>query len=204
MRRLLVARVTVMDVTTDLPVVSQLFLEYKASLKEFDAEFWTTADKEVGSLPGRYSPQLRGSILLARLEPPPFTTTKTTVTTKTTTTNEDSPRPMSGDVVGCVALHRLDEETCELKRLYVRSEARGYGVGKALMFKAIEVARGLNYSRVNINTLSRLTAAIALYRSFGFQTTEPYCTDTTSDAQWMQLTLPPSPSPSPLQLEEQH
>eukprot|EP01102_Stenamoeba_stenopodia_P010505 TRINITY_DN3169_c0_g1_i1.p1 TRINITY_DN3169_c0_g1~~TRINITY_DN3169_c0_g1_i1.p1 ORF type:complete len:186 (-),score=25.30 TRINITY_DN3169_c0_g1_i1:108-665(-) len=179
-------RPTVRITTTeasDLPIVARLFLEYKSSLSEFDAEFWTTADKEVGSLPGRYSPSVRGSVLLARLVKP----SKPSASNLSSDTSSLAPSEM--EIVGCVALHCLDDATCELKRLYVRSQARGYGVGKALMRKAIEVAKELGYSRVNINTLQRLTSAVALYQSFGFIPTKPYCTDTTPDAQWMQLSL---------------
>lgn len=77
-------------------------------------------------------------------------------------------------VAGCVALRALGDGVCEMKRLFVRAEYRGAGLGKLLASEVIEVARTLGYSLMRLDTLDRLTAAMRLYESLGFRKTTPY------------------------------
>ena len=79
-----------------------------------------------------------------------------------------------GDPVGCVGLYPLSSSdggrrTCELRKMYLRREARGHGHGRRLLKEAISRALELGFEAVVLETASTLTDAIALYTRFGFQ-----------------------------------
>ena len=70
----------------------------------------------------------------------------------------------AGLALGCVALKRLGEHSCEMKRMFVPPMARGRGVGRALAAAVIAQARRPGYRRMYLDTSVRQTEAIALYR----------------------------------------
>jgi GNAT superfamily N-acetyltransferase len=74
-----------------------------------------------------------------------------------------------GAPVGCGALRRLDAETAELKRMYVAPAARGTGLGRRLLDALEAEARALGVRRLVLETGTRQTAALALYRATGFR-----------------------------------
>ena len=132
----------------DLEVVRGLFREYveKLGVDLYFQEF----EKEVSTLPGKYVPP-SGRLLLAwRL-----------------TAQGDEP-------VGCVALRPLDTESCEMKRLYVKPDARGDHLGRRLAERICAEAREAGYTRICLDTLPMMTSAQGLYRSLGFAPIEPY------------------------------
>ena len=119
----------------ELATARRLILEYAATLP-FDLGFQDFA-AELESLERVYAPP-RGCLLLAWID---------------------------REAAGCVALRPLDEQTAELKRLYVRPARRGLGLGLALTRRALAAARRRGYRRVRLDTVPGMDAAIALYRA---------------------------------------
>lgn len=77
-------------------------------------------------------------------------------------------------MLGCIALKRLAPGIAEIKRLYVRPQARGQGVAKALVSAMLEEAAALGYGDVKLDTLAQMETAITLYRAFGFDDIPAY------------------------------
>jgi len=137
-----------------------LFLEYAQSLG-FSLCF-QDFDKELANLPGDYAPP-DGRLLLAEYE---------------------------GQVAGCVALHKLADDICEMKRLYLRHELRGKGLGRALADCIIAEARAIGYRRMRLDTVEPVMKdAVAMYRRIGFREIAPYCNNPIAGALYMELLL---------------
>jgi ribosomal protein S18 acetylase RimI-like enzyme len=127
-----------------LDIVKELFMEYARSL-EFNLGF-QDFEEEIAEMPGHYGPP-DGCILLALYDDVP---------------------------AGCVALRKLEKGICEMKRLYVKPEFRGRGIGKRLSKMIIAEAKRIGYDKMRLDTLSSMTEANAIYRNLGFHDIEPY------------------------------
>ena len=138
----------------------QLFEEYAAALAI--SLCFQNFDKELAELPGRYSPP-SGRLLLAYLEE---------------------------DLAGCIALRSLDSRTCEMKRLFLRPDFRGQGLGRVLVERIIDEGRSIGYERMRLDTLpGRMDTAIALYRAIGFREIPAYYENPVEGATFMELEL---------------
>src|SRR5262245_60822238 len=75
----------------------------------------------------------------------------------------------AGDrVLGCVAVLRIDRDLAEIRKLFVRPEARGMGVGRALFASALQEIGNRGFARTRLVTATFMASAIAIYREFGF------------------------------------
>lgn len=91
---------------------------------------------------------------------------------------------------GTVAVRRLDETTCEMKRLYVRPAYQGLGLGRMLAEKVVMESKKLGYARIRLdNSKSVMTKANALYTSLGFYEIEPYNKNFVADSYFMEKIL---------------
>lgn len=142
-----------------LRTARSLLEEYWASLR-FDRETFGFGE-ELDGLPGAYA-RPEGRLALAVLP---------------------------NQVVGCIALRRLDKDSCEMKRLFVRQSARGKGIALALLTWLAAEARAQGYFRMLADTLPTMKDALRLYERFGFRPVESYSPNPTPGAIYLQLKL---------------
>ena len=83
-----------------------------------------------------------------------------------------------------------DAQTCEIRRLFVRSEGRGGGLGRALADRLVDDAGLAGFSRLVLNTLPEMTEAIHLYESMGFQQCDPYVEEPLDGVLYFGVDLP--------------
>ena len=93
------------------------------------------------------------------------------------------------EYVGCVGVRRFSADECEMKRLYVRDNARGDGIGLRLARAAIDAARSIGYQRMLLDTLDRMIAARKLYGALGFKEICAYYSNPMQDVTYMALDL---------------
>ena len=152
-------RLTRVETEVDVEEARTLFKEY-SDATGVDLCFQNFG-QELATLPGDYAPPT-GRLILAR----------------------------DGEgAAGCVALRRVDDAVCEMKRLYVRPAFRGTGLGRTLAEHIVEEARAIGYGRMRLDTLPTMRSAIALYRSLGFSEIEPYRFNPVEGTLYMELEL---------------
>lgn len=91
--------------------------------------------------------------------------------------------------VGCGALRRLSDGVCEMKRLYIRNEARKRSLGRRVAERLLEMAADLGYRAVRLDTLADMSPARNLYRSLGFREIAAYYSNPLSNSVYMERDL---------------
>jgi len=138
----------------------ELFIEYANSLN-FSLCF-QNFDDELAMLPGHYAPP-GGRLLLGEY---------------------------GGRLAACVALRALEEKVCEMKRLYLRPEFRGKGLGRRMAEYLIAEAREIGYQKMRLDTVEpAMKDAVAMYRRLGFREIPAYRENPNPGALYMELEL---------------
>lgn len=145
--------------TDEINEVRLLFREYAAFLG-VDLCF-QGFEAELAGLPGKYAPP-QGALVIAK----------------------DGP-----SIAGCVALRKLEDGICEMKRLFVRPPYKKQGIGRALAERIINEGRQLGYTSMRLDTLEILKPAIQLYQSLGFKRIEPYYNNPYPGVVYLELDL---------------
>ncbi|NTW51772.1 MAG: GNAT family N-acetyltransferase [Chlorobiaceae bacterium] len=140
-------------------IVRELFEEYAASL-DYEICFNNFA-AELARLPGEYAPP-SGRLMLGF---------------------------HNGSAAGCVALRRVEDGVCEMKRLYVRAGFRGAGIGRALAEAVVRQAREIGYKSIRLDTVNSMRTAQTIYESMGFTDTKPCCSNPPEGVRYMELPL---------------
>jgi ribosomal protein S18 acetylase RimI-like enzyme len=151
--------IAIADDAGKLQAVRGLFQEYWTSFG-FTPCFQNFGD-ELAGLPGQYAPPA-GRLAIALVD---------------------------GQPAGCVALRPFDAERCEAKRLWVRPEFRGRGIGRALLDWVIAEARAAGYREMVGDTMPAMAQALGMYDRYGFERTGPYAQNPTPGAIFLRLKL---------------
>lgn len=153
---------TFVQVTTreEIEQARSLFEEYAAALGI--SLCFQNFEQELATLPGKYSPP-RGRLLLVL-------------------TGED--------LVGCVALREIDDDVCEMKRLFLRPAFRGKGFGRVMVDAIINAGREIGYKKMRLDTMTgKMDAAIKLYLQAGFREIAPYYDTPVPETKFLELEL---------------
>lgn len=135
--------------------------------REYEAWFgmnlcFQNFDEEVANLPGKYAAP-EGRLYLA------FSDEK---------------------LAGCIALRKLEDEICEMKRLFVKDDFRGQKIGIALIEKLLEEAKKIGYEKMRLDTFPpKMGKAVSLYESYGFYEISPYYHNPYGETLFMELDL---------------
>lgn len=145
----------IIDGKEHIPQVRELITEYVRTLNR-DLSFQAIED-ELSDPGAKYTPPM-GEVILA----------------------------VEGEgVLGMAAYRALSDARCEMKRLYVRPQARGLHLGDALVAEIIARARAAGYKEMVLDTLRHMEAARYLYKKHGFEECAPYYDNPMDDAIYM-------------------
>lgn len=147
----------------DIAAVGRLFRDYAEWLKADICLY--DFEEEMQRFPAPYVPPL-GALFLAKEK---------------------------GRALGAVGVRPLDNGVCEMKRMFVRDEARGMGLGRRLAEATLAWAKDAGYRAMRLDTLPKLTSARALYESLGFTPCAPYNINPADKVLFYEKDLRPSP-----------
>jgi GNAT superfamily N-acetyltransferase len=154
------AAIRIAESPDDIAQARDLFQQYGASLG-FPLCF-QNFEEELATLPGKYAFPA-GRLLLALV---------------------------GGAPSGCGALRPLDHDACEMKRLYVRPEYKGQGIGRQLAERLIAEAKLIGYTRMRLDTIpAQMMEANRLYLALGFQEIPPYYNSPQPGTSYLELRL---------------
>ena len=140
--------------------VKELFTEYTNKLVKNDPKF-KNYDEELNNLEYKYgSPDGRLYLLY-----------------------------FNNNLAGCIALKKIDKDSCEMKRLYIKEQYRHNHLGEYLVKKIIEDAKDIGYKYMLLDTLPFLTNAINLYKKYGFYEIGSYNNSPMDNSIYMELDL---------------
>ena len=155
-----IIKLTEVTSASDYDIAIKLFKEYAAHIG-IDLEF-QNFNEEVENLESKYS-RPKGVIYIAY-------------------DNKNYP-------VGCFGIKAFNNTICELKRMYLKEEARGLGIGKLIIKKAITVGKELGYNKMRLDTLSSMLPAVGLYEKSGFYEIDPYYFNPIKEAKYFEISL---------------
>ncbi len=148
------------ETAEQIETTRQLFREYEQWLGM--SLCFQSFEEEMRDLPGKYAPP-DGRLYLANI---------------------------AGESVGCIALRKIGDGICEMKRLYLTDAARGQGLGKELIELIIADARAIGYSKMQLDTYPpKMGKAVSLYESHGFRAIKPYYENPHEGVLFMELDL---------------
>lgn len=148
------------ETEAEIDAARALFREYEAWL-DLDLCF-QGFEAELATLPGKYAPP-DGRLLLAHAD---------------------------DKLAGCIAMRKLGDGICEMKRLFVRDEFRGMQIGVALIDRLIGDAREIGYEKMRLDTYPpKMGKAVSLYESHGFVAIPPYYDNPHEGVLFMELDL---------------
>jgi ribosomal protein S18 acetylase RimI-like enzyme len=148
------------ETDAEIEAAKKLFREYETWIEL--ALCFQNFDEEVANLPGKYAAP-EGRLLLAYSDE---------------------------KLAGCIALRKLEDGVCEMKRLFVKSDFRGQKIGIALIEKVIAEARAIGYEKMRLDTFPpKMSKAVGLYESYGFRPIPPYYPNPYDDTLFMELAL---------------
>ena len=134
------------ETTEQIRAAQNLFREYEA--RRGLKLCFQNFDEEVAALPGKYAASEGGQLFLAFAD---------------------------GKLAGCIALRKLADGVCEMKRLFVREDFRGRKIGQFTIEKLIAEAREIGYEKMRLDTFPpKMAKAVSLYESYGFQEIAAY------------------------------